>query len=247
MQVSIQITGLKEAQALLGAQAKQATYAASRAITTTAYAVNDRLKKDMAATFKGGATAYTLRAFRVTKADKTTLTATVALRTDTQGAALPYNKALGHLFTGGTRSFKKLEGWLRGRRLLPAGLTIAPGAGMPLDRFGNMRQAALTEMLGVIGNQRANLQVYRRTGAGKAQKAVGYFVILPGSKGGHHPGIYKRMQTGTSSAITPMVLYVNPANYRKFIDLDKLGREVVAQKFQPAFDAELARALANAK
>ena len=247
MQVSIQITGLKEAQALLGAQAKQATYAASRAITTTAYAVNDRLKKDMAATFKGGATAYTLRAFRVTKADKTTLTATVALRTDTQGAALPYNKALGHLFTGGTRSFKKLEGWLRGRRLLPAGLTIAPGAGMPLDRFGNMRQAALTEMLGVIGNQRANLQVYRRTGAGKAQKAVGYFVILPGSKGGHHPGIYKRIQTGTSSAITAMVLYVNPANYRKFIDLDKLGREVVAQKFQPAFDAELARALANAK
>ena len=247
MQVSIQITGLKEAQAQLGAQAKQATYAASRALTSTAYAINERLRKDMASTFKGGATAYTLRAFSVTKADKATLTATVALRTDTQGAALAYNKALGHLFTGGPRKYKKLEGWLRGRRLLPAGLTIAPGAGMPVDSYGNMRRAALTEMLGVIGAQLTNLQVYRRTGAGKAQKAVGYFVIMPGSKGGHHPGIYKRMQTGTSSAITPMVLYVNPANYRKFIDLDKLGREVVAQKFQPAFDAELARALANAK
>lgn len=247
MKVSIQVTGLKEVQAQLGAQAKQATFAASRALNTTAYAINDRLKKDMASTFKGGATAYTLRAFSVTKADKATLTATVALRTDTQGAALAYNKALGHLFTGGPRKYKKLEGWLRGRRLLPAGLTIAPGAGMPVDSYGNMRRAALTEMLGVIGAQLTNLQVYRRTGAGKAQKAVGYFVILPGSKGGHHPGIYKRMQTGTSSAITPMVLYVNPANYRKFIDLDKLGREVVAQKFQPAFDAELARALANAK
>ena len=247
MKVSIQITGLKEVQAQLGAQAKQATYAASRALTTTAYAINERLRKDMASTFKGGATAYTLRAFSVTKADKATLTATVALRTDTQGAALAYNKALGHLFTGGPRKYKKLEGWLRGRRLLPAGLTIAPGAGMPVDSYGNMRRAALTEMLGVIGAQLTNLQVYRRTGAGKAQKAVGYFVILPGSKGGHHPGIYKRMQTGTSSAITPMVLYVNPANYRKFIDLDKLGREVVAQKFQPAFDTELARALANAK
>ena len=247
MKVSIQVTGLKEVQAQLGAQAKQATFAASRALNTTAYAINDRLKKDMASTFKGGATAYTLRAFSVTKADKATLTATVALRTDTQGAALPYNKALGHLFTGGPRKFKKLEGWLRSKRLLPAGLTVAPGAGMPLDSYGNMRRAALTEMLGVIGAQLTNLQVYRRTGAGKAQKAVGYFVILPGSKGGHHPGIYKRMQTGTSSAITPMVLYVNPANYRKFIDLDKLGREVVAQKFQPAFDAELARALANAK
>lgn len=247
MQVSIQITGLKEVQAQLGAQAKQATFAASRALNTTAYAINDRLKKDMASTFKGGATAYTLRAFKVDKADKASLTAAVTLRTDTGGAALPYAKALGHLFTGGTRNFKKLEGWLRARRLMPSGLTVAPGAGMPLDRYGNMRNTALTEMLGVIGTQRTNLRVYRKTGAGKAQKAVGYFVVLPGDKSKKHPGIYKRIETGKASAITAMVLYVDPVNYRKFIDLDKLGNEVVAQKFQPAFDAELARALANAK
>jgi len=34
---------------------------------------------------------------------------------------------------------------------------------------------------------------------------------------------------------------------RTFIDLDKLGHEVVTKTFQPAFDAELSRALANAK
>ena len=247
MQISIQVTGLKEVQAQLGAQAKQATYAASRALTSTAYAINERLRKDMASTFKGGATAYSLRAFKVEKADKASLTAAVTLRTDTGGAALPYAKALGHMFTGGQRNFKKLEGWLRARRLMPSGLTVAPGAGMPLDRFGNMRTTALTEMLGVIGTQRTNLRVYRKTGAGKAQKAVGYFVVLPGDKSKKHPGIYKRIETGKASAIMAMVLYVDPANYRKFIDLDKLGREVVAQKFQPAFDAELARALANAK
>lgn len=56
MKLDIQITGLKEIQAQLGTGAKQATYAASRALTTSAYAVNDRLKQDMAATFKGGAT-----------------------------------------------------------------------------------------------------------------------------------------------------------------------------------------------
>lgn len=247
MQISIQVTGLKEVQAQLGAQAKQATYAASRALTTTAYAINERLRKDMASTFKGGATAYTLRAFKVDKADKASLTAAVTLRTDTGGAALPYAKALGHMFTGGQRNFKKLEGWLRARRLMPSGLTVAPGAGMPLDRFGNMRNTALTEMLGVIGTQRTNLRVYRKTGAGKAQKAVGYFVVLPGDKSKKHPGIYKRIETGKASAITAMVLYVDPVNYRKFIDLDKLGNEVVAQKFQPAFDAELAKALASAK
>lgn len=247
MQISLQVTGLKEVQAMLGNQARQASFAASRALNTTAFAINERLKKDMANTFKGGATAYSLRAFKVDKADKATLTAKVMLRTDTNGAALPYNKALAHLFTGGRRSFKKLEGWLRARRLLPTGLTVAPGSGMPLDRYGNMRQAALTELLGVVGNQRSNLRVYRKTGAGKAQKAVGYFVALPGDKSGKHPGIYKRIETGNTSAIKAMVLYVDPVNYRKFIDLNKLGSEVVANTFNPAFNVELQRALASAK
>ena len=247
MKIDIQITGLKEVQAQLGAQAKQAAYAASRALNTSAYAINDRLKTDMASTFKGGATAYTLRAFKVTKADKTNLTATVALRTDAPNGGTQYDKALAHLFTGGQRKYKKLEGWLRARGLLPAGLTVAPGAGMPLDGYGNMRRNALTEMLGVIGTQRTNLRVYRRTGRGKAQKAVGYFVALPGDKTRKQPGIYKRIETGSSSAVTPMLLYVDPKTYRKFVDLDKIGREVVTKTFQSAFDAELTRALANAK
>lgn len=246
MNTNIQVTGLDAVRAQLGNAARQANYAASVALTSTAYAINDRLKRDMAATFKGGATAYTQRAFRVTKADKINLTAQVALRTDTIGAALAYDKALAHLFTGGPRKFKKLEGWLRARKLMPAGLTVAPGAGMPLDAYGNMRRNVLTEMLGVIATQRTNLRVYRKTGAGKAQKAVGYFVVLPGAKGGKHPGIYKRIETGKTSAIQAMVLYVDPANYRKFIDLDKLGREVVAKEFQPAFDKALAYALRTA-
>ena len=247
MQISINISGLQKLQTQLGNQAKQANYAASRALTTTAYALNTRLKTDMASTFAGGATAYTLRAFRVEPARRDNLQAIVALRTDSAGAALPYAKALAHLFTGGRRSFKKIEGWLRARRLLPNGYTIAPGAGMPLDRFGNMRQAALTEMLGVIGNQRTNLRIYRRTGAGKAQKAVGYFVALPDDKSGRFPGIYKRIETGSTSVLSPMVLFVRPTTYRRFIDLQRVGREVVDKTFDSAFSSEFAKAMANAK
>lgn len=247
MKIDIQITGLQEVRAQLGAQAKQANFAASRALNTTAFAVNDRLKKDMASTFKGGATPFSLRAFKVVKSDKTNLVAEVSLRTDTPDGGTQYAKALAHLFTGGQRKYKKLEGWLRARRLLPAGLTVAPGAGMPLDAYGNMRRAALTEMLGVIGTQMTNLRIYRKTGAGKAQKAVGYFVVLPGDKSKKHPGIYKRVEAGTSSTLKPMVLYVDPANYRKFIDLDKLGHEVIAKTLQASFDAEIKAALADAK
>lgn len=247
MKISIQITGLDAIRGKLGGAAKQVNYAASRALNTSAFAINDRLKKEMSSTFKGGATAYSLRAFRVEKADKVSLTAFVNLRTDAPDGGTSYAKALAHLFTGGPRKYKKLEGWLRARRLMPAGLTVVPGAGMPLDSYGNMRRNALTEMLGVIGTQRTNLRVYRKTGAGKAQKAVGYFVALPGDKSGRHPGIYKRIETGSTSAIRPMVLYVAPTNYRRFIELDRVGGEVVARTFQPAFNAELVRALASAK
>lgn len=247
MHIKVKLEGFDKVLAQLNGAAKQVNFAASRALNTTAFAINNRLKKEMASTFKGGATDYTLRAFEVEKADKSNLSAEVRLRTDSKGAALPYNKALAHLFTGGRRRFKLLEGWLRARRLLPSGLTIAPGSGMPLDRYGNMRKEALREMLGVIGTQRPNLRVYQKTGKGKAQKAVGYFVVLPGDKTKKHPGIYKRVETGTSSAVLAMVFYVDPVNYRKFINLDKLGREVIAKTFNPAFSKELAAALASAR
>lgn len=247
MQVNLKIEGLDQVRAQLGSMAKQANYAASRALNTSAFAINDRLKKDMAATFTGGATPYTLRAFSVKKADKTTLTAEVALRQDGPSGGTSYAQALAHLFTGGSRKYKNIEGWLRGRGLLANGLTIAPGGGMPLDRYGNMRRNVLTELLGVVGNQRRNLRVYRRTGAGKAQKAVGYFVVQPGDASRRHPGIYKRIETGAASTVAAMILFVDPVNYRKFIDLEKLGTEVVGKTFQPAFDAELAKALANAR
>jgi hypothetical protein len=128
MKIDIKISGLKEVQAQLGAQAKQAAYAASRALTTSAFAVNDRLKKEMSGTFAGGATGYTLRSFKVIKADKATLTAEVNLRTDAPDGGTKYAKALAHLFTGGARKYKKIEGWLHGRGLMPAGLVVAPGS-----------------------------------------------------------------------------------------------------------------------
>jgi hypothetical protein len=109
-----------------------------------------------------------------------------------------------------------------------------------------MRSTALTEMLGVHrhpARQPARLPPHRRR-----QSAKGRGLLCGAARRAKqpHPGIYKRIETGSSSAIAPMMLYVDPVNYRKFIDLEKLGREVVAKTFQPAFDAELAKALANA-
>ena len=247
MQINIQITGLDEVKRTLGSMAKQANYAASRALNTTAFAINTKLKTEMASTFQGGATAYSLRAFKVEKADKNNLQAVVALRTDNQGAALPYSKALGHLFTSGKRNFKKIEGILRARKILPSGLSVAPGDGMRLDGYGNMNKRQLNEVMSMLLSRPSNMRVWRKTGRGKPQKAVDYFVVKPGDKTRLHPGIYKHIETGKSSAIDKMILFINPVNYRKLIDLQKLGNEVVDRTFNTEFSKEFARAMESAK
>jgi len=247
MQINIKIEGLDAVRKQLANLSKQVDYAASRALNTTAFAVNTEIKKEMQNVFKGGPTPFALRAFAVTKATKSDLTATIALRQDVPSGGTSYAKALRHLFTSGTRDWKKLEGYLQGKRLMPPGLMAVPGNGCPLDGRGNIRKAALTEMLGVLAAQRPNLRVYRKTGAGKVQKAVGYFVVRAGDKSRKHPGIYKRIETGSSSGITPMIMYVKRGNWRKFIDLQLVGNKVVGREFEANFTKEFAAAMASAR
>lgn len=247
MKIEIKIDGLDQVKRQLGSLARQADFAASKALNTTAFAVNTQIKNDMQRVFQGGATPYTLRAFQVDKASKAKLQSSVMLRTDAPEGGTPYGKALRHLFTSGTRDWKKLEGLLRGRGLMPGGLMAVPGKDCPLDGRGNIRRPALREMLGSLSSSRPGMRVYRRTGVGKAQKAVGYFAVMPGARSHLKPGIYKRIETGTSSALSPMVMYVRPGNWRQFVDLRKIADEVVDTTFQTEFDRELSAALRTAR
>lgn len=245
--LNIQVTGLEEVKRSLGAMGRQVNFAASQALNTTAFEANKRIKDDMQRVFKGGATPYTLRAFKVDKASKANLTAVVGLRNDSPEGGTPYTKALRHLFTSGTRDWKKLEGYLRGRGLMPEGLMAVPGRDCPLDGRGNMRRAALREMLGGLGAGSGGMRVYRKTGGGKAVKAVGYFVAMPGNKSRLHPGIYKRVEQGGSSGLSPMVMFVRRGNWRQFVDLQKIGNDTVRSTFGPAFQQALDNAIRTAR
>ncbi|MEN9887042.1 MAG: hypothetical protein RL758_1620 [Pseudomonadota bacterium] len=246
--INIQMTGLRELQQRLGESGRQVPYAASRAINSTAFAINARIKDEMQRVFQGGAAPYTLRAFEVSKSSKANLTATVMLRKNApEGGGTPYAKALRHLFTSGTRDWKRLEGYLRARGLMPSGLMAVPGRDCPLDSRGNIRRTALREMLGGLGTGSKGMRVYRRTGGGKALKAVGYFAILPGAGSKLKPGIYKRIETRGSSGLQPMVMFVRKGNWRQAIDLGQLGQDMAGQTFVREFDKELGRALASAR
>lgn len=244
---TITITGLDAVRQRLGALARQADFAASKALNTTAFAINARIKTEMQTVFQGGATPYTLRAFQVARASKQQLEASVLLRTDTPAGGTAYSKALHHLFTGGRRGFKRLEGHLRARGLMPAGLMLVPARDCPLDARGNIRRPALRDMLAGLASSRPGARVYRRTGRGKAAKAIGYFVVLPGTRHHLRPGIYKRIATRGSSTATPMVLYVRPGTWRQFINLATLGQQVATETFQPEFDRALDAALRTAR
>ena len=233
MKLNVKINGMDALRATLAGQQKQVAFAAAKALTQTAHAVNAEIKAEMKTA--------------ITAARRDNLEAKVALRTDAPGGGTPYNKALQHLFTGGRRDWKKLEGWLRGKGLLPAGMMVVPGPKAPLDARGNFRRAQLTEMLGIIGSQLRNLRSYRKTGAGKAQKGIGFFIALPGDRSGLTPGIWRRIETGASSTVEPWIMYISPTSYRKKFDLDTVARKVVTASWQKNFSAALEDAIRTAR
>lgn len=244
--LTVQVTGLDALRAQFASAAKQVPFAAARALNNAAFGINAKIKTEMQGTFQGGATAYTLRAFSVTKASKSSLQATVMLRTDAQGGT-PHAQTLAHLFTGGTRQWKKLEGLIRATGAMPAGTIAVPGRGIKLDARGNINRAQLRE---VLGSLRTGMQVVRNSG--KTQKSTGYFT-LPKQQGRLLPGIYKRTTTGgwvsrgkASSGITPMVVFVPMGRWRQFISLDSIAQQQL-RTFKADFQTELTKALASAK
>lgn len=247
--ITVEIQGMQALQASLGKQASQIPFAAARALTVTAHAVHAEIKRQLAAGVQGGATPYTLRSFSVKAATKTTLTAEVGLRTDAPSGGTPYEQAIAHLFHGGTRRFKRLEAWLKGRGLMPDNMQLAPGARAPLDRRGNPRQPAIKEMLGILSAYRRNLQTFRKDGKSKTQKAIGFFVVLPGSIAARHLalGIYRRITSGSASVIEPWFHFSAPGTYQRQYDLDSIASRVVSSVWPANFETSLTKALATAR
>lgn len=247
MKIDVKIEGLDELKASLAGQDKQVRFAMARALTKTAQQVNTDVKDDLRANIKGGPTAFTLRAFKVTGASRDNLQSVVALRQDAPEGGTTYAKALQHLFAGGRRDWKKIEGWLRGKGLIPEGMMAVPGPKAPLDSRGNFRKAPLKEMLAILGSQVRNLQEWRKSGRRGQLKAIGFFVARPGDKSGRTPGIWRRITTGKSSAVEPWIMFVSPVSYRRQFDLEAIAKKTVAQSFQTNFRAALADALRTAK
>lgn len=263
--ITVKVEGLQATLANLAGMQKQVRYAASRALNNVAFAVNAEIKDEMRRTFRGGATPYTLSAFRVIKATRENLTATVALRLDSGGKARSYDVTLKHLFTGGTRTWKGMEGAFRRIGVLPDGYMIVPGDACPLDGYGNPPRALIVQLISyfnAFGEQgyKANMSDKRRANLAKVGRSAGGYKTIGGvqyfvSRGKgqwygrpqHLPaGIWAK--SGVHGAdVKPIFMFVRRGRWRQFIDLQRIGQQVVGKRWQLEFERELATATANAK
>lgn len=258
--IGVEIKGLDAIRASLNGMGKQVDFATAKALTRTAHAVNRGVQDAMRSTFKGGATPYSLRAMRVKAATRENLSAIVALRDDAPGKGTPWSKALGHLFNGGPRAWKRMEGAFRRIGVLPQGQIMVPGSACPLDGYGNPPRSLIVQLIAYFNafNQqgfRANMTDKRRANlAGKRGgkiTGVEYFISRgPGMWYGRQQrlpaGIWSR--TGThGSDIKPVFMFVNAGSYRKLIDLERIARSIVAKVWDVEFTAAMAEAMRTAR
>ena len=243
MKISVRVSGLDTLRAQLAGYGDQIPFAAARALTMTAQQAHESLRAALRRDVQGGPTPYTLRAFRVVAARKTDLAARLELRTDGPGGGTPYSTAVGHLLTGGRRKHKLLEDRLRSKGILPPGLMIIPGRAIPLDARGNIRRAALAEMLGVVFSSIRNLGVHRKAGKSKGEKRIGYFVVPTGKR--LHAGIWQRIDSAAGSAIQPWLMFVRPGSYRRRFEMDRVAQKTVDERCAQNFRVALAAAAAS--
>jgi hypothetical protein len=244
--ITVKIEGLPALQRSFATMQQQIPFATARALTVTAHQVNAEIKAEMRARIAGGPTPYTLGAFAVTAATKSSPSAEISLRSAPPGGT-PFETAIGHLFRGGKRDFKRLETVLRLRGLIPPGLQIAPARGLPVDARGNPRMAAIKEMLGVVTSPIRNLRIYARRTKKQTSIAFGFFCIFPGASRHLAPGIYRRVEIGSDSYLAPWLFFVAPPPYRQLFDLEKTATRIVAKNFSANFNASMAAAMASAR
>ena len=184
------------------------------------------------------------------------------------------DKAFGHLFRGGERRWKNMEGALLRKGLMPPGMYAVPGGACPIDQYGNIPPSFVRSILSYFQalNEGNMLQKTKELKSSKRKDpktgfmrihGKEYFIsfgnnkmagrIAPKNKGVYQQyqhlaaGIYSR--TGTHGVdISPIIMFVPKKRpYRKYIDLHLLGERVLNQNKQQFFAQNLADAIAGSR
>lgn len=211
--IEIDIRGMAEVQrALRGLASGQIPYALSVALNGTAFGAQKVGRRQLETVFDRPAPLIK-GATLVEKATKDTLAARVFI--DPKRAAILKTHEV-----GGRRGDQRLEKFLRGKGWLPALWRAVPTDNMPLNSYGNPKQAEVAKIIN--GLPRAG---------GIAGDRRRLFVIRPGLPVRMQPGIYRVKSRSGDRAIEKLYHFVDRAQYQARLE------------WLPAVEAEAIRLL----
>jgi hypothetical protein len=221
--IKVDVTGLREVQAMLTGKVKQVRFAAAKALTSTAWKVARAETAEVDKVFDKP-TPFIKKSFTVERATPANLTAIVRIKPKQAAILRPH-------IVGGRRGQTGFE-----RRLAGEAKTDGywvPGQGVKLNQYGNLSLATIRQIA-------AGLQ--------KSGKFADVFVGQPRGQANAPFGIWARPKRGKDrGALKPLLVRIAQPGYRKHFDFYGVAQRTVERDFQAEFDKALASALASAR
>lgn len=259
MNLSIDCNAEKVSAFLVDIAQKQIPFATLRTLTQLASKTRKAVYDEMDLVLDLPLKRFTLQSMGVTPATFARgPVSTVFLKDD---PLKRQDKAFGHLFRGGERRWKNMEGALLRKGLMPSGMYAVPGEACPIDQYGNIPASFVRSILSYFQalNEGNMLQKTKDLKSKKKKdpktgfmRTYGkeYFITLGrGRPNERHlaPGIYSRTATHGVD-ISPIIMFVKKKKpYRKYIDLHLLGERVLNQNKEQFFAQNLADAIAGSR
>lgn len=215
---------------------KQTRFASALAATKTARLVISGLKDEMRDSFDRP-TPFTINAFYVKAAKKTDAIPAAEVKIKDN----PSRYYLKPQIYGGLRYRKRTEHLLSDAGLLPKGMYVVPGAGVRLNRYGNMTRGQIQKML---SNLSAQQDKYSNTTDNSKKR---FFVSNERGRTRHlMRGIWQRSPAGKK--VKPFLMFVKEPKYEKgFFDFFYASQLIANKNIRPEFRKALKYALRTAR
>jgi hypothetical protein len=233
---------------------RQLPFAMALTLTTLAKQAQAAEKEEMKRVFDRP-TRWTLNAVRIQPATKRSLQSRVFLVEDASKgtAAADY---LAPQILGGRREQKRYERRLSRAGVLPRGWVTVPGEAVPRNKYGNVSQGRIVQMLSAARAFGESGYDANPTGSARSRRAQGrsgadrMFVsrgrgMWFGRRQTLPAGIWQRMGRG-GRRVRPLLLFVRAASYSPRFDFQGVASKVVRGNFEEVFVSSLRRAMGNA-
>lgn len=266
MNLTLDCNAEKVSKYVMDLAEKQIPFVQMRTLTQLAYRTKKAVYDEMDLVLDLPLKRYTLTSMRVDPATSKVGMVSKVYLNDFRGE----NRALGHLFKGGDRRWKNMEGALLRKGLMLPGMYAVPGNAAPLDQYGNIPATFIRMLLSYFGSLNEG-NMLAKTKARKAKKGLinGYKAIMGveyfisfgvGNTGrftqtGGYEQQFQHLPAGIWSRtdihgkdIKPILMFVHKKKpYRKYIDLYALGSRALSLNKDAYFAQNMADALSGNK